>query len=140
MSLNFSAIEELLYRAPKPAETRFPGVGDFVRRFPPAADVVGFSAGTLDAPIVAGLPDGVRVPASALDLVAAVRRLDLWLDLAASTQHWAAGLGHGDAQWVDDDDNLVLPAELAATDVPAFVVAWLAMAHEMGALIAGIAE
>lgn len=140
MSLNFSAIEELLYRAPKPAETRFPGVGDFVRRFPAGADVVGFSTATLDTPVVAGLPDGVRVPATALDLITAVRRLDLWLDLGASTQHWATGLGHGDAQWVDDDDNLVLPPELAATDLPAFVVAWLAMAHDMGALIAGITE
>ena len=66
--------------------------------------VSGFSV-IAEAPVVAELPAGVRVPASALPLIAAMKRLDSWLDTAAAVQRWATELGHPDACWVDDGDH-----------------------------------
>ena len=97
MSLLFVPDGTLAFRARIPGETRIPSPNDFTARFPGAPDVMGFSAVTEEAPIVAGLPAGVSVPADALALITAMRHLDSWIELGRAAQAWAAEQGHPDA-------------------------------------------
>lgn len=124
--------------SPNQNMVRMPNQGELGRQFPAGPEVGGFSADVLDAPVVAGLPGGVLVPAGALRLIALMKRLDVWLETAAAVQAWATEQGHPDAVWVDDDDELAVPAELAGAEVPAFVQRWLDDAPDMAGVISSI--
>ena len=98
-------------------------------------EVSGFSAAAVDKQIVAGLPEGVTLPANALTAIAALKRLDVWIDKGRRAQAWAEQRGAADVSWVDEDGVLGLPDALRNEAAPAFVGEWLSESAEIGTLV-----
>jgi hypothetical protein len=138
MSFWFASDGSLLgYMAPKQGEIKTVNhpVGTKLPLLTSSPDVSGFSATAMaERRVVAGLPDGINVEAEVLAVIAAAKRLDVWLDKGRRVQVWADDHGIGEECWVDEDSG-ALQAPAGAPALPAFVAEWISEAPEIGAII-----